>query len=109
MRVVFITSPYTLGDVAVNVRNQLDTADKLMNLGICPIVPLLSHFQHLHRPRPYEHWMEIDFEKIRRSDALLRLPGESKGSEREIKFAKEIEKPVFYSISEVKEWNTQNS
>lgn len=38
---VYVASPYTLGDVAVNVKAQMDAADKLISLGFAPFVPLL--------------------------------------------------------------------
>jgi hypothetical protein len=101
MIVVYIASPYTIGDQAVNVKRQIDTADELMNLYYCPIVPLLTHFQHMHHPRPYEDWLAIDFEHIKRCDILLRLPGESNGADREVEFAKSIGKQVVYSITEL--------
>ena len=33
---VYIASPYTLGDVAVNVKNQIDAANELLELGYLP-------------------------------------------------------------------------
>jgi hypothetical protein len=48
---VYIASPYTLGDVAVNVKRQLDCADELMNAGFAPFAPLYSHFQHMVQQR----------------------------------------------------------
>lgn len=103
MIVVFISSPYTIGDPEQNVLRQIACADKLMDLGFCPILPLLSHYQHLKFPRDYEDWMKIDFEKILRSDCVLRLPGKSKGSDREVAFAREKGIPVFNFIDELKE------
>ncbi|MDO8640841.1 MAG: DUF4406 domain-containing protein [Nitrosarchaeum sp.] len=101
MIVVYIASPYTLGDVAVNVKTQLDVADKLMTLDFCPVVPLFTHFQQLHKPRPYQDWMKIDFEKIKRSDIVLRLKGKSKGADKEVALAKSLRIPVVYSIDEL--------
>ena len=104
---IYIASPYTLGDVAVNVRNQIDTANELMNLGFCPIVPLFSHFHHMIFPRPYEDWLKIDFAKIEMCHALLRLDGESKGADREIEYAVKLGIPVCYSLLQVvKYFNT---
>lgn len=105
MVTVYIASPYTKGDVAQNVRVQLDAADKLMSMGFCPIVPLFTHFQHLHRPRPYEDWMRTDEEKVRRCDVLLRLPGESSGADREVRLAESIGIPVVHSFNELRESN----
>jgi hypothetical protein len=102
MVVVYIASPYTNGDKLQNVNVQLDMAHKLMNLGYCPIIPLFSHYQHIRKPRPYEDWLKIDLEKIRRCDILLRLPGESSGADREVKFAKAINIPIIYNINELK-------
>lgn len=103
MVAVYIASPYTKGDVWQNVRVQLDAADELMSMGYCPIVPLFTHFQHLHKPRNYEDWMSIDEEKVRRCDVLLRLPGESAGADREVGLATSIGIPVVYSINELRE------
>jgi hypothetical protein len=35
-------------------------------------------------------------------DAILRLPGESAGADEEVKLAKELGKPVFYSIVDLR-------
>ena len=102
MKMVYIASPYTIGDMAQNVKRQIDAADELMNVGFCPIIPLLSHFQHMVHPRPYEDWMEIDKEKLRRCDVVLRLPGESKGADIEVALAHELGIPVFKSVNWVK-------
>lgn len=95
---VYIASPYTNGDVAVNVKRQLDCVDELMTLGFAPYAPLYSHFQHLVHPRPYSDWVEIDFEWVDACDCLLRLPGESVGADNEVVLALGLSKPVFYSI-----------
>jgi Domain of unknown function (DUF4406) len=98
---VYIASPYTVGDVAVNVKRQLDCADELMNLGFIPFVPLYSHFQHLIHPRPYDDWLKLDFEWLPTCDCILRLSGESKGADKEVQYATELNKPIFYSINEL--------
>jgi hypothetical protein len=105
MITVYIASPYTQGDVAMNVRKQIIVADELMELDIdiCPVVPLFTHFQHMIRPRHYEDWMKIDLEKVKRSDILLRLSGESPGADREVKYAEGQGIPVVYSVEELKE------
>lgn len=98
---VYIASPYTIGDAAINVRTQIDIADKLMNKGFVPFVPLLTHFQHMFHPRTYESWMEICKVWVLTCDCVLRLEGESKGADVEVKLAKENKKPVFYSLNEL--------
>ena len=98
---VYIASPYTLGDVAVNVKNQIDTADKLIEFGFAPFVPLYSHFQHMAHPQPYQIWTKLDLEWVEVCDILLRLPGESSGADNEVEFAKQLGIPIAYSIEDI--------
>lgn len=98
---VYIASPYTLGDVAVNVKIQIDTADELMNYGFAPFVPLLAHFQHLIHARPYQDWVNVDLEWVKHCDCVLRLDGESNGADEEVRLANSIGKRVFYSINDL--------
>lgn len=102
---VYIALPYTKGDVAVNVRRGMDAWDEVWDTGrLIPFMPLYSHFQHMHRPRPYDAWMAYDEEVIKYCDCLLRYPGESSGAEREIEHAKALGIPVFYSLSALLDW-----
>ncbi len=50
MKYIYIAGPYTLGDVAVNVRNAMMAGLDLMNMGFIPFVPHLSHWLHLLVP-----------------------------------------------------------
>lgn len=105
MRVkVFISSPYSSGDVAVNVKAQLDCADTLMNHGLVPFTPLLFHFQHMAHPRAYEDWLHISLEWLLTCDCLLRLNGESEGADKEVKFTIANGIKVFYSIESLIEF-----
>lgn len=101
MKKIYIASPYTIGDIAVNVKRQIDTADKLMDLGFAPFVPLYSHFQHMIHPRIYTDWIELDLIWVLSCDCVLRLNGESSGADGEVKYAKENNIPVVYSLSEL--------
>lgn len=98
---VYIASPYTKGDVAINVKAQLDCVNELMNIGYAPFAPLYSHFQHMAHPRPYEDWLKVDLEWVEACDCLLRLEGESKGADGEVEHAKLLNMPVFYSIQDL--------
>jgi len=110
MKKIYIASPYTKGDVAVNVKAQMDAADELMNAGFAPFAPLMSHFQHMAHPRPYEDWIEIDKEWIPCCDAVLRLPGESSGADGEVLIARRWDMPIFHNISDLIKWfGEQNS
>jgi len=98
---VYIASPYTIGDAALNVKVQMDMADKLMNNNFVPFVPLYSHFQQMMHPRTYDDWLTLDFEWIKVCDCVLRLPGESSGAEKEVEFANFNNILVFYSIEDL--------
>lgn len=103
-KIIYISSPYTLGDVGKNVHVQLEAAHRILDLGHCPVAPLLTHYLHIHRQRPYEDWMAMDLALIRKMDAVLRLPGESKGADRETALAEKIGVPVLRSWDELENW-----
>jgi len=98
---VYIASPYTLGDKAVNVKRQIDTVDELMNHGFAPFAPLYSHFQHMVHPREYEDWIAVDLEWVSVCNCVLRLDGESSGADIEVNHANSLGIPVFYSLEEL--------
>jgi len=99
LKYLYLSGPYTLGDTALNVRNAIEAGDTLISEGYVPFIPHLSHFQHLICPRNYEDWMSLDLQWIERCDALIRLPGESSGADREMVKADELGKPVFLGLN----------
>ena len=114
---VYIASPYTKGDQALNVAFQMRTWDNLLSLGVVPIAPLWTHFQHLAHPRRYQDWIDYDNELISRCDVCLRMAAavgvqgggvyyqnESLGADDEVAFFLRLGKPVFYSITELEAW-----
>jgi hypothetical protein len=101
MITVYIASPYTQGDAALNLRASLMAADKLVSHNFVPYCPLLSHFWHFLSPKSYDVWMDMDLEWVRRCDCLLRLSGDSSGADAEVALAQELGKPVFYFIADL--------
>jgi hypothetical protein len=106
MKIVYIASPYTRGDVAENVCRQIEAAHKILDMGHCPFAPLLSHFLHLHRQRPYTDWTNMDLCLITKMDVLLRLPGDSPGADAEVREAERLEIPVCNGWQELENWLT---
>lgn len=102
MKRIYVAGAYSLGDVAVNVRNAILAANELRDLGFFPFIPHLSHYWHTLCPRAYEDWLAMDLEWLKVCDALLRLPGESSGADQEVEWAIRNERPVFYSIEELR-------
>ena len=118
--VVYIASPYTRGDPAMNTHFQCRVFDRLMSDGIVwPVAPLLSHFQHTMFPRPYQDWIEYDLALLERCDALLRLDAvlpdhgyiqsESSGADGEVAAMVRLGRPVFYGVTEVYAWANRPS
>lgn len=97
---VYVAGPYTSGDPAINTRQAMLAGHALMEAGHFPFVPHLFHFMHLLIPQPYEVWTAQDFAWLPVCDALIRLPGESRGADAEVKAAEELRIPVYYSVEE---------
>lgn len=97
---IYIASPYTIGDVAVNVKRSMDAANELIKLGYAPYCPLLCHFLHMNNPQDYEVWMDVGLTWLVHCDAVLRLEGESKGADIECSAAIDHNIPVFDSIDQ---------
>ncbi len=101
-QIIYISAPYSKGDVARNVNKVIHIANQLLDMGYIPFVPHLTHFWHIITPRPYDDWMQIDLAYLGRCDALLRLDGESNGADLEVEVAKRCGMPIYYSLEEVK-------
>lgn len=98
---IYVAGPYTKGDVAVNVHSAFQAANDLADLGFAPYVPHATHFWHLMFPRPYEFWLQLDNEFLPHCDAVLRIPGESNGADKEVALAERLGIPVFHDIEQV--------
>lgn len=106
---VYIASPYTIGDTCLNVRRSMDCFDELLDRGYAPYAPLMSHFQNIVHHRPYEDWTDHDLQWVWACDAVLRLPGESKGADGEVSYALACDIPVVYSIRELGQLATRRN
>lgn len=102
---IYVAGPYSNKnpkEVEKNVLKVITVADQISQLGFIPYIPHLSHYWHKEFNHDYEFWMEQGSEWLSVCDGLLRIPGESAGSEREIEQAKKEDQiPVFYNIGEL--------
>jgi hypothetical protein len=103
---VYIAGPYTGGDPRINVIKAIDAAEKVAEAGYVPYVPHLNHLWDSIHPHDYEFWMEQGAEFLDRCDAVLRLPGESPGADREVVMAIEAGMHVYYGVEEFLKANT---
>lgn len=101
MKYVYVAGPYSNGDVGGNVREALLMGDMLVVIGCEVFIPHLSHLWHMIRPHDYEFWMERDMAWLKKCDALLRLPGESLGADREVQAAVELGIPVYLNLGDL--------
>lgn len=103
---VYISGPITLGDQRENVRLAMGVAHELINCGYAPLCPHLSWFYPFANDVPHATWIAADLPWVEVSDAVLRLPGESKGADEEVAFAELCGIPVFTSIGNLVAWDT---
>jgi hypothetical protein len=118
---IYIAGPISKGDLCENI-NQANRAFRVLALaGLSPLVPHWSAFSGgaMVAPTsgavfamasaagcdlPHETWIAIDLAFVERSDAVLRLPGESKGADMEVEHARARGIPVFHACWEVLVW-----
>lgn len=99
---VYIAGPYTKGDVCDNVRKAIFAAEEILSWGHLSYVPHLTHLWHLVRPHNIEFWYAYDIRWLEQCDVLVRLPGESKGADEEVRAARDMGMKVFLGLGELK-------
>lgn len=99
IRYVYVAGPISKGNQFANVRDALVAGARLRAAGFAVFIPHRSALDEMAcGPAPYEAWMAEDFAWIERCDALVRLPGESSGSDREVEHARARGLPVFLGV-----------
>jgi hypothetical protein len=81
---LYIAGPYTATDPVVNTRAAILVGDIVYReTHWLPLVPHVSLLNHLVAPHEPEHWYDYDLHLLEHCQAIVRLPGESLGSDRE--------------------------
>jgi hypothetical protein len=102
VRFVYIAGPLTNGPSFVNIHLAVKVADRLRRAGLIPFCPhLMSLWETVAPGATYEDWMTQCLAWLGRCDAVLRMPGESAGSDREVAHAAILGIPVFYDEESV--------
>jgi hypothetical protein len=96
---IYVSGPYTKGDPCENTHRAIIAGNAIFDAGHVPFVPHVSHFWHTVTPRPYEDWMKLDLAFLSACDAIVRLPGESSGADREVAEALRLGIPVYYDLA----------
>jgi len=99
---VYVAGPYTKPDPVSNTATATAVADRLFRAGYLPFLPhamtMLWHFAHHHA---YDEWLGYTMAWCERCDCLLRLHGESNGSDREVERMLELGRPVFHTFDDL--------
>lgn len=95
---VYVAGPMS-ADPFGCVRRALPVFDALRSAGCVPFLPQLSIVAEIARDGDYEDWLAYDFDMIDRCDALVRLPGASKGADREVAYAAEQGIPILMGLA----------
>ena len=94
----YVAGPYSVPDPVANVAKACKFAGWLLDRGYNVFVPHLNMLLHMMEQRSWDDWLNIDLEWLEKCDCLIRLPGESKGSDLEVAAAKERHIP-YYALS----------
>ena len=103
-RLVYIAGPITNGGAAYNwraIRLAVQAAFDLEKLGYATHCPQMFVGFAEALNIPWESWVESGKAWVAVSDAVLRIPGESKGADEECNTARIEMIPVFDSVEEL--------
>lgn len=106
----YIAGPISNGATATrevmadNMLKGIVFANRMWDLGYVPFCPQLSVAWHNVCPRDYNDWIEYDKSWLECCDVLIRMPGESKGADLEVAYAKELGLPILTTEEEIKEY-----
>jgi hypothetical protein len=97
---VYVAGPISRGDQFRNVTMAIAAAQCLLDAGHAPYVPHLNYSWHMMYPGTWETWLKLDEAYLSVCNALVRLPGESVGADREVNYAHSLDIPVFHGVNE---------
>jgi len=103
----YIAGPITQGNQFRNCAKAIKLFGTLVKLGHYPYCPHFDFIaQMLDEDLDIEtHLLPLDFAWIAKCDALIRMPGESPGSDREVAAAQSLGIPVYYGFNDFMEKN----
>jgi hypothetical protein len=107
--VVYISGPLSVdGEWLSNIHKAGKVYIELIEYGFAPICPHLHALGQLVDPaigdHDYEVWMSVDCSLIGVCDAVLRMPGPSKGGDVEVSHALDLMIPVFIDVDAMVEY-----
>ena len=92
---IYLSGPISFGNRNLSFYQASEAQLRLIATGDYAVFnPMLSMALFANNELTWEQWLENDEAWIRVSDLVLRLPGESAGGDREVKFALSLGIPV---------------
>lgn len=121
-RMIYIAGPISRGDLAHNINQATEAFRALALAGLAPLCPHWSAYSSGARVAEgtrevyavataagcglsHADWLAVDLAFVERSDAVLRLPGESTGADLETAHAIAHGIPVFDDIDAALQWS----
>lgn len=102
---VYISGPITSsGNLTANVRNGIYMMRGLWDRGYWGFCPHLSETVNMVYPMSWEQWLRYDYEILSVCDCMYRLPGYSKGADKEEEWANQLGIPVFRDFDRMEAW-----
>lgn len=97
---IYVSGPLTSsGNPEQNRDEAYAIGRKLIELGFAPLVPHYTwDMDFQHQFPDLRTWLEVDLPWLVQADAVLRLPGDSRGADGEVLFARDHGIPVFATI-----------
>ena len=105
---VYVAGPmFSSGRLTHNVSEGLRMYHDLIDLDYFPYLPHFGVHADIYRPRPESEWLALDKAYLSVCDALIRLPGFSRGADLEEQWCKEFGIPVFHSLEALEQWRNE--
>ena len=107
---VYVSGPISNGGTLTaearenNMKDAIVFGTTLIELGYAPLIPHLGVIiEKTYGAIDQETWLETELPWLRVTDAMLRIPGQSAGADKEAAFAEANGIPVYHSIEELKD------
>jgi nucleoside 2-deoxyribosyltransferase len=106
---VYISGPYSGGKWGTNIKRAVEEAEAVAEAGHVPFIPhsMTALWSILHE-KSGEEWLEQDYSWIEACDALIRIPGESPGGDKEVMYASSLNMPIYSSADSFLEAQGEN-
>ncbi len=103
---VYIAGPmFSSGRLTKNLNDGITMYHLLISAGLAPYLPHFGVYADTLQPREEAEWLALDKVWLAQCQAMIRLPGVSKGADLEEQWCKELGIPVFYYLADLITWS----